>query len=206
MNYLAHAYLSFSDAEVLAGNMVSDFVKGQQKNSFSGKRLAGILLHRAIDAYTDTHPATREAMEFFRAEYRLYSGAVMDVIYDHLLASDEQEFTGDGLFAFSQEVYEQLEAQTAHLPARFIPVFGYMRTQNWLYHYRTEDGLFRSLGGLVRRAAYLSDPAPALHIFRQNRNALRDCYAKFFPDVKQFAKQKFGELVLTSGDVSAKGE
>ncbi len=206
MNYLAHAYLSFSDPAILVGNMVSDFVKGRQKNSFNGKHLAGIYLHRAIDSFTDTHPATREAMEFFRADYRLYSGAIMDVIYDHLLATDEKEFPGQVLFDFSQEVYRQLEREAAHLPARFIPVFGYMRSQNWLYHYRTEDGLARSLGGLVHRAAYLSDSAPALRSFRRHKTALRDCYEKFFPDVKQFAKQKLGELVLISGGISADGE
>jgi acyl carrier protein phosphodiesterase len=203
MNYLAHAYLSFSDPGVLVGNMVSDFVKGQQKNSFSGKPLAGIYLHRAIDSFTDTHPSTREAMQYFRADYRLYSGAIMDVIYDHFLATDEKEFSDQSLFAFSQEVYQQLDSQAAHLPARFIPVFGYMRTQNWLYHYRSEQGLAQSLGGLVRRAAYLSDSQPALRSFREHRNALRACYEKFFPDVKQFAKQKLSELVLISGDISA---
>ena len=31
MNYLAHAYLSFNDPEILVGNMISDFVKGKKK-------------------------------------------------------------------------------------------------------------------------------------------------------------------------------
>src|SRR4051812_28673904 len=88
MNYLAHAYLSFNDPEILVGNMVSDFVKGKVKLSFSGKILTGINLHRAIDGFTDTHPATRKAMEFFRPSYRLYSGPIMDVLYDHFLAND----------------------------------------------------------------------------------------------------------------------
>lgn len=31
MNYLAHAYLSFNDPEILVGNLISDFVKGKKK-------------------------------------------------------------------------------------------------------------------------------------------------------------------------------
>jgi hypothetical protein len=31
MNYLAHAYLSFNEPDILVGNLISDFVKG--KNS-----------------------------------------------------------------------------------------------------------------------------------------------------------------------------
>lgn len=30
MNYLAHAYLSFDEPEILVGNMISDFVKGKK--------------------------------------------------------------------------------------------------------------------------------------------------------------------------------
>jgi acyl carrier protein phosphodiesterase len=35
MNYLAHAYLSFNEPEILTGNMISDFVKGKKKFEFS---------------------------------------------------------------------------------------------------------------------------------------------------------------------------
>jgi acyl carrier protein phosphodiesterase len=30
MNYLAHAFLSFKNEDVLTGNMISDYVKGQK--------------------------------------------------------------------------------------------------------------------------------------------------------------------------------
>jgi acyl carrier protein phosphodiesterase len=35
MNYLAHAYLSFNQPEILVGNMISDFVKGKKKFDFA---------------------------------------------------------------------------------------------------------------------------------------------------------------------------
>jgi acyl carrier protein phosphodiesterase len=31
MNFLAHAYLSFNNPEILVGNMISDFVKGSRQ-------------------------------------------------------------------------------------------------------------------------------------------------------------------------------
>ena len=92
MNYLAHAYLSFNHPGILVGNMVSDFVKGAAKFSFNGIIQQGINLHRDIDSFTDTHPATREAKSVFQPAYRLYSGAIMDVLYDHFLANDPEHF------------------------------------------------------------------------------------------------------------------
>ncbi len=92
MNYVAHAYLSFNQPEILVGNMISDFVKGKTKFNYSPGIQNGITLHRAIDEFTDAHPATKRAKEFFRPAYRLYSGAFVDIVYDHFLSLDTKEF------------------------------------------------------------------------------------------------------------------
>src|SRR5690349_12966432 len=127
MNYLAHAYLSFKDPEVLVGNMISDFVKGKKKFDYPVGIQGGIMLHRAIDTYTDEHAATKEAKEFFRPHYRLYSGAFIDVVYDHFLALDATEFTESSLFAFSQQTYQVLEEYKQWLPEPFAGMFPYMK-------------------------------------------------------------------------------
>ena len=56
MNFLAHAYLSFGQEEILVGNLVADFIKGKELRQFSEDIQIGILLHREIDSFTDTHP------------------------------------------------------------------------------------------------------------------------------------------------------
>lgn len=61
MNFLAHAWLSFDVPEILAGNLISDFVKGKKKFEFASGIQKGIELHRNIDAFTDQHPATKDA-------------------------------------------------------------------------------------------------------------------------------------------------
>ena len=35
MNYLAHAFLSFNQPDILAGNILSDFIKGKKKFDYS---------------------------------------------------------------------------------------------------------------------------------------------------------------------------
>lgn len=195
MNYLAHAYLSFGAPHILVGNMISDFVKGSQKSGYAASVQKGIALHRAIDAFTDDHPATAEAKQIFRPAYRLYSGPITDVVYDHFLATDENEFPGGSLLAFSQTVYRTLESEAVHLPPRFLPVLAYMRTDNWLYHYRTAQGLEQSLRGLIRRAAFVNDAGPAIALVHTHYAQLQQCYAAFFPAVKQMAKQKLDELL-----------
>jgi acyl carrier protein phosphodiesterase len=66
MNFLAHAFLSFNDKDLLTGNMISDFVKGKKRYDYPISIQKGITLHRAIDEFTDCHPVTAKAKEFFR--------------------------------------------------------------------------------------------------------------------------------------------
>src|SRR4029079_19391 len=127
MNFLAHAYLSFNDPGILVGNMISDFVKGSARFGFSGKIANGIILHREIDTFTDNHQATKEAKQVFRPAYRLYSGAIMDVIYDHFLACDSNIFDDSSLKIFTTDTYAHLEHHAPYLPNHFIHVLSYMK-------------------------------------------------------------------------------
>src|SRR5688572_1439715 len=140
MNYLAHAYLSFNNEKVLVGNMISDFVKGSTRFRYERLIQEGIMLHRKIDAYTDSHEMTRQVKEIFRPEYRLYSGPIVDIIYDHFLAKDATMFEKDRLMAFTHEVYEVLEKYAAILPARFLYMLPYMKSENWLFNYQFHTG------------------------------------------------------------------
>ena len=195
MNYLAHAYLSYNEPMILVGNMVSDFVKGRQKFGYAVSVQNGMELHRAIDSFTDSHPATARAKEVFRSYYRLYSGPITDIIYDHFLALDTTIFTEPSLLQFTNSVYQTLENETIHLPPHFLPVLTYMKAENWLYHYRTPEGIEKTLRGLVRRASFIHDSTQAYALFLSHYDELKACYEAFFPDVKQMAKGRLQELL-----------
>lgn len=195
MNYLAHAYLSFGHPQILLGNLVSDFVKGKKKFDYEANVQKGITLHRAIDAFTDEHEATRMAKEVFRPAYRLYSGAFTDVVYDHFLANDENEFSETTLFSFSQQVYSLIDHQIEWLPGNFSLMFPYMKSQNWLFNYRTRSGTAKSLEGVVRRAAYLEESRTAYQLFEKNYQLFQQCYRQFWADLKPFALQQYEWLL-----------
>lgn len=179
---------------MLTGNLISDFVKGRSRYDYPPAIQQGITLHRVIDEFTDRHAATREAKEVFRPAYRLYSGAFVDVVYDHFLAADRQVFPEDALFGFTQEVYRQLEQDRDHFPAPFARMFPYMKTQNWLYHYQTREGAGKSFGGLVRRALHLEESDTAFALFEQHYQRLEACYRQFWEDMVPFARQKLAEI------------
>lgn len=196
MNYLAHAYLSFNEPGILVGNMISDFVKGKKKSDFTPDIQKGIALHRAIDEFTDVHPATKKAKEFFRPAYRLYSGAFVDVVYDHFLALDTNEFAdAEALGDFTLQTYAALEENFSVLPQHFQLFFPHMKQYNWLFNYQYREGIQKSFGGLSRRAAYIAETDTAFAVFNEKYHQLEECYRMFFPTLKKFASRYLSDLL-----------
>ncbi|MBY0481075.1 MAG: ACP phosphodiesterase [Chitinophagaceae bacterium] len=196
MNLLAHAYLSFEQPEILVGNMISDYVKGRKQYDYPNGIQQGIRLHRAIDHFTDQHPATHIGKQVFKSAVGLYAGAFMDVVYDHFLALDENELSEQDWQPYTRNVYSQLQQNIHFLPERFAAQVPHMSTHNWLYNYRYPEAIEKSFGGLVRRAKYLNDHLEAFKIFENNYDFLRNSYASFFPDVKKFAESELALLQI----------
>jgi len=196
MNLLAHACLSFEHPDILAGNMISDFVKGKKQYDYPPMIQKGIRLHRSIDEYTDSHSATAEIKKFFRPVYRLYSGAITDIVYDYFLANDSKEFKDPGtLEKFTLNTYALLEPNLSLLPLAFIRLFPHMKQHNWLYNYRHELGIMKSINGLAARARYMAEPAEAYSIFRNNIPQIQLFYEDFFPMLKIHARDTMKDLL-----------
>lgn len=188
MNYLAHAYLSFDDASILVGNMISDFVKGRRKYDLPESIQRGIEIHRRIDTFTDQHLANRELKLIFKPHYGLYSSAIMDVLFDHFLATDEEIFDDASLMEFSLRTYEYLDPYQHLFPEKFARMYPWMKSQNWLYNYQFREGIRSSLGGLARRALYMPDPAKAYSLFEEHYKTLRAGYGEFFPELVEMTR------------------
>lgn len=190
MNYLGHAFLSFGDPAILAGNMMADHIKGKVAlESLPEGVRKGILLHRRIDEMTDNHPATQRAKLLFREDYGMYSGAIMDTLYDHFLANDPKHFPSkDALLTFTQQVYAMLDKFTEVFAPGFAAYYPYMKEQNWLLGYRNIKGMERALHGLERRAKYMPPAEKAYASFVAGYYHLNQCYYDFIDDMIKFVK------------------
>ena len=197
MNYLAHAYLSFGQPQILAGNMISDFVKGKKQFDYSPMIQKGIRLHRSIDSFTDEHPITKDMKQVFRPVYGLYAGAFTDIVYDYFLANDKNEFTSDAtLESFSYQAYATLESYLPGLPLIFQQMFPYMKSHNWLYNYRHLSGIQKSFAGMAHRAKYITESDSAFKIFEENLSSMQRSYKAFFPLLKNHAAHTLQQLLI----------
>ncbi|MBK7763873.1 MAG: DUF479 domain-containing protein [Bacteroidetes bacterium] len=183
MNYLAHAFLSLKDEEIMTGNMMGDFVKGNHHQVYPKKIQQGILLHRSIDDFTDHHALILEAKHYFKPAYRFSGSVFTDIIFDHFLANDDRYFTEGTLHAFTVEVYESLKKNQSLFDEKMKYLFHHMTQHNWLFHYRTLEGLERTLIGMCKRFPILGQPHQAIQILHQEYNALQKLYTAYFPEL-----------------------
>src|SRR5882757_7102043 len=109
MNFLAHLYLSGNNEEILMGNFIGDHVKGNQLNSYPAKMRQGILLHRYIDTFTDSHFIMMQSKDRIRAYYRKYTPVITDVYYDHFLAANWKNYSDESLEEFAARIYRLLK-------------------------------------------------------------------------------------------------
>lgn len=61
----------------------------------------GILLHRRIDAFSDTHPLVKEAVHLVKEVGGRYAAVVTDIFFDHFLAVDFRLYATCSLGSFA---------------------------------------------------------------------------------------------------------
>ena len=196
MNFLAHAMLSFDDNQILSGNMFADFVKGLKAlEQFPKGIKTGILLHRKIDEYTDHHPATLKAKNIFRPQYRLYSGAFVDIVFDHFLANDPRYFPDlKELKRQTEHIYAEVYKNEAYFPEKFSYLFKIMSQENWLYEYHNFKGLKQGLAGITRRAKYLDEWQIGFELCMRHYYELNQLYFDLIDDIVVYTKKELIQL------------
>jgi acyl carrier protein phosphodiesterase len=179
MNFLGHFYLSKNDPELLVGNFIADFVKGKKYLDYPPNISKGIVMHRNIDHFTDQHELVRKGKKRLFPTYRHYSGVIMDMYYDHFLASLWPRYSNEELVHFAEHVYDTIEGFWDYLPEQSRYMFPYMKSGNWLVRYATTDGIGRSLNGMSRRLNNDSNLEHAIDQLHEFYDDLESEFKKF---------------------------
>lgn len=188
MNFLAHIYLSGKNEQVLVGNFIGDFVKGNQFENFETDIKRGILLHRHIDEFTDHHPAVLKSKKMLWDKYRHYAGVIVDMFYDHFLAANWINYHSVPLEQFSKYVYATIGRYEQILPKGVKYMLPFMIENDWLLNYSKKNGIQRALSGMAKRTTFQSKMEEAVEDLTLHYDNFQIDFEAFFPDVEAYAK------------------
>ncbi|MFB0902992.1 MAG: acyl carrier protein phosphodiesterase [Nonlabens sp.] len=194
MNYLAHIYLSKEDKKLRIGNFIADSVKGKDFSVFPDRVAQGIILHREIDTFTDTHAVVRQSKDLIREKYGHWSGVIVDIYYDHFLAANWSDFHEIPLEDYVQEFYKDLNDAHSVLPKRVQKFLPFMVEQNWLYNYATVEGISIIFEQMNHRTKGKSNMNLAPIDLINNYRELEQHFRLFFEDLKKYTEERILEL------------
>lgn len=183
MNFLAHLYLSPKEEEIIFGNFIADSVKGKVFETYSKRVQHGILLHREIDRYTDQHEVFKQSKKRLSPKYRMYSGVIVDIFYDHFLAKNWNDYSDKELKLFVSQTYLMLVNRFKILPPRSKRILPFMIAQNWLVNYSKLDDLRKVFRGMSRRTSNSGGMLNAVDDLEEHYESFENEFKLFFPDI-----------------------
>lgn len=190
MNFLAHIYLSGNEEDTLLGNFIADMVKGRQIDNFHQGIVDGIMLHRKIDTFTDTHPIVDQSKNRLRNKYRLYAGVVVDMFYDHYLARYWTDYSRYSLTRFVKEAYHVLLKNYFLLPVRAKNMLPYMVSSNWLLNYASLESMEQIFEGMAMRTPFKSGMENAVDDLRLYYGDFENEFRTFFPELVDYVSKQ----------------
>ncbi len=188
MNYLAHIYLSGDDEALKIGNFIADSVKGKQYLKYPPEIQKGIILHRSIDSFTDSHEIFKTSGSRLFSQFRHYSPVIVDMFYDHFLAANWNHYSDTPLEAYTEDFYTLLQKNITVLPKKVQNFLPYMKADNWLLSYADLSGLKKILSQMSQRVPGEVDMGKAVENLKINYKDFENEFFTFFEELRIFVK------------------
>jgi acyl carrier protein phosphodiesterase len=186
MNYLAHLLLAGENPEHRLGGLMADFVRGRIETlaqHYPEGVVQGIIDHRGIDSFTDTHPLFLTSRARISLQRRRVSGIIVDVAYDHFLSIHWSDFSNQSRIDFIQSVYCMLDEYADILPERLRAMAPRMIAGDWLGSYRELNNLGLAFDRMSMRLKRTDALTGALHEVEREYDRLEADFLEFFPSV-----------------------
>jgi acyl carrier protein phosphodiesterase len=190
MNWLAHLLLSEPTPAFRVGNLLPDILPSRELKSLGQEFQRGILRHREIDAFTDSHPIVRRSILLLGPTYRRFGGILTDIFYDHFLACDWHHYSDMTLDDFSAAIYSSFDSLGSDLPPTACLRLQQIKAADLLCSYRDIHGIHRALDGIgrrLRRPAALGDSIAELERHYEHLHA---DFTEFFAELRGYVAER----------------
>ncbi len=191
MNFLGHLYFSGDRKHAMLANLYGDFVKGKKYESFPAKLKEGVLLHRRIDHFIDSHREVKVLSRSFYEQLPKVSNIAIDLFFDHLLAKRWHIYHSqplhnyiDGFLTFALDSVNNNSYDDQYF--KFDPNFSYLvhrlHRDKWIQNYSTLEGLAFAAKGLSSRISFTNQLHLAPELFVKNEAIISKTFEIYMQD------------------------
>ena len=161
---------------LLAGAIIGDFHKGGVNQAWPRDLVAGITLHRRIDALSNKSESVKSASSFYPKELRRFAPIYFDILADHFLANNWTYWSNTALKDLTIDSYHALNKFGAYIPERNKEFVSFMRKKDLLAGYQLWGNIELATSSVMKRLGRpeLSDPS-----IQSMSSALKKCGFSF---------------------------
>lgn len=172
------------------GALLGDFVRGTPESlveRLPKDLIEGIMLHRAIDRFTDHHEIFLEKKKLLSPERTRFAGMIIDVFFDHFLTKYWDDFGTGDLKEFIDGLYQLLMDRSEWLTDELREIVPRMKDENWLLAYGSLDSLALTFRRISRRRDFLTPLIGAEKDLEAHYGEFEAAFLKFYPELLEFA-------------------
>ncbi len=186
MNYLSHFFITNKAISTIhLGNFLGDILRHKDTKILSEKIMKGVLVHREIDKFTDSHPLVKTGKKVIDPTFGRYSSVVLDVYFDFILIDNWEKFNQQPLLDFLNDCYAFIEQHLDSVPSRVLPQVKAMLEARWMDGYLSEKGRNNVFLRLDKRAKFETHFSKAMDVYAENIDILTELHADFFIELVQ---------------------
>ncbi len=193
MNFLAHFHLAHSTDASRVGALLGDFARGTPEHlceTLPEELVHGIVLHRSIDQFTDSHPIFLKTKKLLAPSRRRFAGIIIDIFFDHFLAHSWEQYSKVPLRQFIQEIYDLLERRREWLTPELVSLVERMKEENWLGTYGTIPGLGLTFQRMSKRRKFLAPLVGSEKDLVEHYHSFSKAFQEFYPEVLAYARDE----------------
>jgi acyl carrier protein phosphodiesterase len=187
MNFLAHFHLAWPERRLIAGGLEGDYHKGPLRGQLDPGIEQGVRLHRAIDAYTDSHIIVEELRRQFPQSLRRYAGILIDISFDHYLTTHWSQYSNVPLNEFNASIYQVLLEQEALLSADCLKMMKRIVDYDVLNRYHDWNAVTATANRVGERFRRGNPLADVQHELEPIRGQLEAGFLAFYPQLLSFS-------------------
>jgi acyl carrier protein phosphodiesterase len=195
MNYLAHLFLARPTADSHFGNLLGDFRRGVDINTYGKAVQLGLKNHYEVDKFTDTHKNVVAAKSLFDKSRRRFAPVALDIYFDHLLIKHWSTFTSHSFDEFREQSFSLLEQRLPIMPRAMQHGVGHMITHDWFEDYAKEEGIARAISVVAKRIRFANTFHNAVDDISANQKEIEARFLTFFPDLIAHIKDRGPENI-----------
>ena len=144
---------------------------------------AGLMNHRLVDRYTDSHPVVKQSKSLFTAKRRRFAGIALDIVFDHFLIKHFPAYASQSLEDFLNDTYRGLATNLHCMPTGMQRDVTKMIEGGWLESYDNLESVGRALDNTASRIRFDHQFYGAVEDIRSHYSEIEDNFIQFMPQL-----------------------